>query len=430
MSLPRLALLQYGFLALPLAFAGMPLYVHAPDLYASHYGISLTTIGFVLLGLRFFDAVQDPLIGALSDRYARYRYPMMAVAGILLVASFTALFNPIDSPSYLIWFMLSMLVATSAFSVLGINLNTLGGLWSKDSHQKTRITSWREAFGLMGLLAAVILPTLIGFFWVSVLLAILMLIALWLFCGSPSLESSSPSLKERGNILHTLRTLPKQTRQFFGIYALSMLASSIPAILVMFYIRDRLDAEILTGVFLLLYFLSGALAMPLWQFISKKYGKYQSWLIATFLAVFSFIWAYFLGTGDILQYMAICMLSGIAFGADLALPPSILADHIQEHDQQADASLQFGLFAFLAKLALAVASAITFPLLDASGFTPAQENSEQALHALSLAYAAIPCLIKLGAAVLLWRHTTHLDTGESHDQNPIHPHTYRSHPHA
>ncbi|HMY40567.1 MAG TPA: MFS transporter, partial [Marinagarivorans sp.] len=61
--------LRHGLLALPLTFAGLPIYIHAPDYYAVELGIPLATIGFLLLVLRIIDAVQDPLIGALSDRF-------------------------------------------------------------------------------------------------------------------------------------------------------------------------------------------------------------------------------------------------------------------------------------------------------------------------------------------------------------------------
>ena len=55
------------------------------------------------------------------------------------------------------------------------------------------------------------------------------------------------------------------------------------------------------------------------------------------------------------------------------------------------------------KAALALASAIVFPLLDAANFTPATTNSPSALLNLSIAYALIPCAIKLLAAYLMYR---------------------------
>jgi glycoside/pentoside/hexuronide:cation symporter, GPH family len=41
-------------------------------------------------------------------------------------------------------------------------------------------------------------------------------------------------------------------------------------------------------------------------------------------------------------------------------------------------------------------------LLALAGYTPDHLDA-QALHALSLAYVVVPCVLKLAAVVLLWR---------------------------
>ena len=62
-SVTKIALVQYACLAIPLAVAGLPIYLHAPDFYARELLLSLTAIGASLLVLRILDAVQNPLIG-------------------------------------------------------------------------------------------------------------------------------------------------------------------------------------------------------------------------------------------------------------------------------------------------------------------------------------------------------------------------------
>ena len=49
-------ILKYSIIVFPLAFAGIPIYLHAPDYYASNLGIKIETIGIALLVLRLFDA--------------------------------------------------------------------------------------------------------------------------------------------------------------------------------------------------------------------------------------------------------------------------------------------------------------------------------------------------------------------------------------
>lgn len=408
----RSALLHYGFLSLPIAFAGFPLYVLAPDFYAAEHGVSLTVLGVVLLALRMFDAVQDPLIGALSDRFSHKAFIIMLFSAALLVVSIYALFNPAGG-HVVAWFAITMALAVTAFSVLSINLASLGALWTNDSLDQTRISATREALGLIGLLIAVSLPPLLkkalpedqvyttfSFVLLAILLAALSVFYRWFSKNSAAFQRKTTT---QPGVFQTLRSLPKKTRQLFLVYGLSVLASSIPAILVIFFVRDRLNAESYLGLFLLLYFLSGALAMPLWKRLAEKHGKYRAWLFSTLLAVASFIWAFFLGEQYTISYAVICVLSGLALGADLALPPSILADNIHETRGHDSTATQFSILTLLSKAALALASAIAFPLLDMAGFVPAETNTSSALLSLSAAYALIPCVIKSAAAYIMYR---------------------------
>lgn len=422
-SLSRVQLIQYGLLAAPMAFAGFPLYVLAPDFYATHHGVSLSVMGFVLLGLRAFDAVQDPFIGSVSDRFSVKALPLMFASALLLVASIYALFNPIGLNAVW-WFSGCMLFAVTAYSILSINLNALGALWTSNRDEQVRIAGAREAFGLLGLLLAVTMPGILGkyvsadavYVWFTAILGVLMVVALVAFnrefAHKPRIIRQPYATKK---LWATLRSLPIAIRRLYAVYGLSILASSIPAVLVIFFIRDRLHAENYVGLFLLTYFLSGALAMPLWKKLSAKYGKHRAWLMSIVLAVAGFIWAFFLGAGDVWQYAIICIISGAALGGDLALPPSILADYIHEHESDASAATQFSILALLSKAGLAVGSAITLPLLDAAGFVPASANDEPALAHLSMAYALIPCLIKLASVYMLYHFFITPGGRKSHD---------------
>lgn len=402
------SLFQYGFIALPVAFAGFPLYVLAPDFYATHHGLSLTLLGTLLLVIRLFDAVQDPLIGWLTDRFQGRFLSFVAVAGTVLCLSIFGLFNlAVLNP--VLWFILCMVLAVSAYSVLTIVLGVQATLWTDDKNDQTRVAGAREAFGLIGLVIAVSMPTVLSrltqsgnvYQWYALLLAGLMLAGMISFSRLPKVTK----VQNKGNpsLFAGLKALPLETFRLLVIYAISMLASSVPAVLVIFYVRDLLGAEHLTGLFLLLYFLSGAVAMPLWKYLSARFDKYKAWSLSNILAVTGFIGAFFLGAGDIWAYAAVCIISGLALGADLTLPPSILADHIHARGNTAYSGTHYALLAFVAKASLALASAIALPVLDAAGFKPQAANSEQALMTLSAAYAMIPCILKLLSGAFLYK---------------------------
>lgn len=420
-ALKRWSLAYYSMLALPLAFAGIPLYIHAPDFYATQAGLSLATIGAVLLIIRLFDAVQDPLIGYLSNKFSQLRPAIMLGALFTMALGFFMLFHPPES-FILGWFALNLILATSAFSVLSINFNALGSLWSTNTHQKTRITTWREGFGLVGLIIAAVLPSIIGLpLASSAFVGILAISGSIFFLWN---RTHRALISDNEGVCKSLELRPlfhASNIKLYAVYTLSMLASAIPAVLVLFFIRDRLDAESLTGLFLLLYFISGAAGMPLWQKVAARTGKLKAWFISMIVAIVNFIWAYFLNAGDLWQYGAICLFSGIALGAELALPPAILSDVIDRQDTRDQTSFYFSVLSFLSKSALALGSFIAFFVLGQAAFVPAAENSSAALHSLSFTYALLPCLIKIFAAVGLWHRIKHEgDPYENIERSPAH----------
>jgi Na+/melibiose symporter-like transporter len=183
---------------------------------------------------------------------------------------------------------------------------------------------------------------------------------------------------------------------------LSGIAAAIPSTLVLFFIADVLQAPDLAGVFLVVYFLAGALGIPLWVYASRRIGKEHAWVAAMTVAVVAFVWAWRIGPGDVMAYGAICALSGLALGADLALPASLLADVIDRDRRGPGAAAEgsyFGIWNLVTKANLAIAAGLALPALDALGYAPGEPG---AARSLALVYCLLPCVFKLGSAAALW----------------------------
>jgi GPH family glycoside/pentoside/hexuronide:cation symporter len=84
-SLPWQQKLAYALPALSLAVIGIPIYVFLPKFYTDTIGLSISTVGMLLMAVRLFDAVTDPMIGYLSDKttgkFGRRR-PYMAAGAL------------------------------------------------------------------------------------------------------------------------------------------------------------------------------------------------------------------------------------------------------------------------------------------------------------------------------------------------------------
>jgi Na+/melibiose symporter-like transporter len=397
--------LSYGAPGFPLAFVALPLYVVLPNHYAREFGVPLALLGAVLLGARLFDAVVDPLIGRwadkLLDRSAAAAWGAMAIAAIVLALGFHGLFFPAvphTTSALLIWCSTLLAVTYLSYSVITVIHQAWGARLGGDEAQRARVVAWREGLALCGVLVASVLPSVAGLGATTLVFAFALAAGVFMLRQAPQplapLRSPTLSLQ-----------LPLQTsafRRLLAIYLLNGIASAVPATLVLFFIRDRLQSPSYEPLFLASYFAAAALSIPLWVRVVARFGLAQAWLAGMLLAIAVFAWAALLGAGDVAAYTLVCVLSGIALGADLSLPAALLAGVIQTagHSGRAEGAY-FGWWNFATKLNLALAAGVALPVLQAFGYAPGSQ-SPQALSALTVAYCVLPCLLKLAAAALLW----------------------------
>lgn len=404
------ALLAYGALGLPLAFAALPIYVHVPQLYADGLGISLATVGLILLLARIVDALTDPLIGWASDRLAGRR--ALIVAGLpLLALGMVGLLAPPQGAGAL-WLAGLLVMVSLGYSMATISYNAWGAEVAATPLGRTRVVASREGFALVGVVLAAVLPgVLAGGGAEAAGLSRMTLIFLPLLAAGAAWTLLAGPLPPRRARAHrpVLRDLAaalayRPFARLLAVFAANGIAAAIPSATVLFFVADVLQARELAGLFLVLYFLAAALSLPLWVAISRRVGKLRGWLAGMVLAIAVFAWAGMLGSGDLWAYGLICVLSGAALGADLSLPPSLLADLLARSAPAGEsrAGASFGWWNFVTKANLALAAGLALPLLAALGYTPGTGDGA-GTQALTLVYAGVPVALKLGAIALLWR---------------------------
>lgn len=399
------AVLAYGLLGLPLAFAALPLYVHVPRYYAAVAGMELAVLGAILLGARLLDAGIDPWLGWLADRVPRP--VMLGVALVPFAAGFVALLNP-PAEHAAGWLLGALALTYLGFSGATVAYQAWGAELGPDSVLRTRLTAAREGFGLLGVVLAASLPALlateldVGIARLSWVLPPLLLVAvLTTFSAAPAVAPPvvPPWAAPAQPLWSSLRRVFADPvfRRLLVVFVANGIAAALPATLFLFFVADVLQLESASGPLLALYFIAGAASLPGWVRLAGRIGRVRSWLAAMGLAIAAFAGAGLLGAGDLAAFALICVLSGLALGADLALPAAIAADL---GNRQGQAGACFGVWNLVAKLNLALAAGLSLPLLGALGYVP---GSGAGLPALSFAYALLPLAFKALAAGLLWR---------------------------
>jgi len=396
----RMSLAGYAALSLPMAMAMLPIYMISPKFYGDALGIDLAALGIVLFLTRLLDTAQDPLIGRLVDLLQRIRHgwsALMVISTAILSTGFVMLFDPPQwgESGLLCWLALSLIIVYAAHSLINICYLTWGARLTDDIESRSRVTAWREAFGLVGVVVASVLPG----FWVSdmgartgyqifswvfvALLVIGLMTTLW-FSPRPHIAMG----KGLEGWRHALA--PKGVRRVMWFYLFNAIAVAIPATLVLFYIDDVVQMPEKAGWFLGLYFLSGMLTLPVWVALSDRIGKARAWLAGTCLAVLALFFSGWVGAGEGMFYGLICLVAGAALGADVALPPAMLADAIPKGHRQST-GLYFGIWVLIGKFALAVAAGMALPSLKFFDYQPGQPATSGSLIVLYVFYR---CFLK------------------------------------
>ncbi len=408
-----LRLTAYGLPGLPLAALLLPLYVYLPAFYAADLGLGFAAVGYVLAATRIWDVLTDPLIGTLSDR-SRSRFgrrrPWMVTGAPLLLISAYFLFLPAPGAdwSYLLLWVAAL---TLGGTMVLLPYSAWGAELTVDYHGRSRVSASREVFVVVGTVLAVALPAAFGddrgralemLFWILLVsLPVALALALTLV-PEPALKSSEALPWRRS--LGLLRS-NGPFRRLILAYFLNGIANGLPATLFLLFAEYGLDAKTSSGAFLLTYFLCGILSVPLWLRLTRPFDKHRVWIGAMLLACAVFVCVPLLGPGDGSWFFLVCVLTGLALGADLVLPPSMQADVIdldRLRSGRERAGLYFAIWGMGTKLALALAVGIAFPLLDLAGFEAvAGGGGDLPLFALAALYSLVPVAFKLASIALM-----------------------------
>jgi len=419
--------IAYALPAFALAVVGIPVYVYIPKFYSDVVGINIAILGYLMFSVRIFDAVTDPAIGYLSDRtrtrFGRRR-PYIALGSIMVAAAMFLLFNPpaVSETMETLWFGLSIYILFLFWTTVVVPFESLGPEITFDYHERTSLFGLRDGFLIAGTLAAASSPALVGwlfnlppgadgerakFFWIAVIYAPLLVGTCW-WCAISIREKPLNLRVSKVGIRSGLRQVA-QNRPFIILliaYTVSAVGNNLPATLILFYVEYVLQSP-LADFFLMLYFVTGIIFLPGWIFISRRTGKKAAWLLSMAVNTGAFLGVFFLGPGDEVIYGILVFLSGIGFGATLAIPSAIQADVI-DYDELLTGERRegqyIGLWSIAKKFAAAIGIGAGLSILGMAGYTPNADQPAAVLTTLRVLYALVPSICNMIAIAIAFAY--------------------------
>jgi len=396
-----------------------------------------------LVGI-LWDAVNDPIIGIISDRlHTRWgrRRPFLLWFAIPFGLSFIILWsapNWENPTALLIYVTLSFMLADTLQTLISVPFLSLTPELTADYDERTTLTSFRSFFQLVGALSVVIAaPAIVdmilasggtqqqGFMLVGAIFGGIGAIPL-LLIGFFVQETSTPEQTEPIPFRETLQAAWQNIpfRYAVGIHmlnwsAVDMIAVTFPYFLLYWVAKGNLLASIHIFGFDLAYesaffgiLMSVCiLFIPFWLWLAKWRNKREAYMLGMSFWVAVQLMIFTIQPGATAYLLTIAALAGIGVSAAYTLPDSMFADVIEWDElrtRRRQEGIFYGIRTLIRKLTGALVIFITLQLLGWSGYVTPPDGTLQftqtdsALHMIRLLVSPFGAMILCGTIVLAW----------------------------
>jgi len=302
--------------------------------YTDVLGISAAAVGTLFIVARIWDAINDPIMGALVDKVGTSKHGKfrpyvvkfglpMVVVGILAFTAIPSLPESMKLPyAYVTYILFGML-----YTAVNIPYGSLASVMSNDPDERTALSTFRN-IGSIGanLLVMFFVPKVIfnaqgavtaeGFMTCAVVLAVISSISFFLNFRLTRERIIHKVNKNKKNIGQTLKGLVKN-RAFIGVALASftMMAGMLTvSALNVFLFKDYFKAPKLTALGGMIGMLASFVIIPFAGVIVKKLGKKETSVLGALISSVTYVGMLFIPNLTAPVYIVLSFVAGLGTG--------------------------------------------------------------------------------------------------------------------
>jgi Na+/melibiose symporter-like transporter len=417
----RLPLWRIAVFSLPvlaIQAVELPWRLYLPSFFSQGLGLPLARVGTLLMAIRLFDMVLDPVVGWASDRFPTrlgMRRPWMAAGVPLMLVGAWQVFFARDGV------MLPLLAAWCVVMHVGYTMMvTPHGGWglelSADPHERTRIMGARVWFGALAMPLILAVPGVMERLagagqrqQVQAMGAVLMVLAclstalVLRFIPEPPVDHAAARrtagpLRQFAVILRDRSLLT-----ILCLYALLGLADASSGATFIFFVEQALDLKGWASTLMPLQGLVVIATVPVWEAISRRIGKRRTLMAVYGWQVLTVPVALVLPEGQVGPLAVFLLLRNLSWGADYMLLRAMVAD-VSGRDAERGmrrSGSYYALFNVTLKLAMALGVGAALWVLALADFVPGAAAEGSSFMVLRLVYALPSVVAGLVAVAIL-----------------------------
>jgi glycoside/pentoside/hexuronide:cation symporter, GPH family len=376
---------------------------------------------------KIWDAINDPIIGLISDRirtrWGRRRGPLLFFA-VPLGLTFMLMwvvppFGPLALTAY---YTFTFILFDTIFTIIHVSFNALTPEMTDDYDERSTLNGYRSAFGIAGTIGTIILATVLGWYVEDKRLLFTVLgIGMGLVCIVPPLivfkvtrDKDSAEQPEPMPMWKALKTTlsNKPFWSIMGLYLLSWGTASILSAVLIYYANYYLKVPEQANYFILGAEGAAILFIPLVVWLCRKLDKRRAFILGSLSWAVVLFGLAILPSNQIVLAYILAMLSGFGIATAYIVPWAMVPDII-EFDQAETGERREGsyyaFFSFFQKAATGVAIWSMGQALAITGYiNPIQGEAlpaqpEAAVNAIRVFMGPIPAVMLLLAIIFAWR---------------------------
>ncbi|MDY7011981.1 MAG: MFS transporter [Cyanobacteriota bacterium] len=388
------------------------------------------------------DAINDPLVGVLSDRTENSRwgrrYPWMLWGAIPFgLFFFLQWIVPFSNEwGLLIYYTLISILFNTFYTVVNVPYTSLTPELTQDYDERTNLNSFRFFFSIGGSILSIVIFNYIirrlipspqqHYLVMGIVLSFLSVIPIYLCIWGTrrrvlSVATIHPDAETPVSlpILQQLRIVWNNRPFLFvvGIYLCSWLSVQFTAVIIPYFILYRMEIidpnlkPLIEGTTILCVQGTAMIMLPIWSKLSQRFGKRGIYFMGMSLWILAQGGLFFVRAGQLGFMYVLAVMAGFGVSIAYLVPWSMLPD-VLELDELNTGQRREGIFysfiTFAQKVCLGLAVTLLLTCLGWAGYLkpvgniPILEQPESVLWVIRLAIGPLPTLSLICGLVLAY----------------------------
>lgn len=424
-KIPFISKLAYGMGDVGCNFSWMFVGNFLMIFYTDVCGISMASVSLLMLLSRFWDAINDPIIGSLSDRtktrWGRYR-PWLFIGApltaVVLVLTFWAHPTWADGPKT-VYMYITYCVLVLGYTCVNIPYGTLCGTLTQNIEERAKINTARSVCAMIAIniINMITLPLIAkfggenqaqGYLLVTILYGGIFTACHW-FCFAKTREVVQPPKKTQISMITQFKAARQNKPYLIALagqllFGITLYGRNADLLYYFKYVEGNANLFTIYSMILIVPSIIGAAAFPfIFRWLGNK-GRTAS-LFSMGTGVTMFMLYFFSPTASPIPFYAFAALSQFFFCGFNTAIYAIIPDCVEYGEWKTGVRNDGFQYAFVSlgnKVGMAIGTALLAAVLGAFGFVPNLAQNEAVRGVMHHAFSTIPGVLWIITAVVLF----------------------------